>query len=1222
MRRTLVCHRLCLGSIVRIALLVCAIGWASTALAVTGVYRKATGTAAPALPKSILLNVITAPQVETPVGFPVTTGVPFADGQLATRDLERLRIIDDRGQTVPAQFSARGVYPHSGNVRWLGIDFQIAPAVEHYRLEFAGGPPAPHRSAIHVDSSGPKLVVSTGDLTAEIPKRGGMLGRVWLGGKLMIEQGEADGNWFTSRDGTRYDEVHARDVRAVVERGGPLHTVIRVDGRYADGRGTDACRWTARLHFHAGQPLIHIVHTFTWMGRADRFGIRDLAISFGLAQSAQAAAADRSDDTVGDWVTRPPSGNRVSLFEFLIEHALFHYYLTGDQRSLDVAREYAAALKACIQSDPDWARNFVARMNNSLSRWFFQRLEELAILYEQFGDPWFERKASELFELAIDLSDSSGIRREKAHGARRAGTTTAGGESARREPDRAAPPLELVAAGKPRAVIVVGAGATPALGNAVRELRDDIAQVSGVRLPVVPEDKLSAGRSATVIIAVGGTRLAAKAGLHVVSSDPEAFRIVRRGNTLYLLGSDSPPYERFFKSSLGSGIEYAVYEFLERVCEIRWLRPGAAGTFVPHKSTLTVGDIDIEQAPSYQYRFMNYWYEGKAARILGTPEWKQRAKRQTDELHEWMKHNKMNDCRVIPGGHAFVKIVPKTEYAKHPDYFALVKGSRKPGGTHHSGWQLCTTNPGVIDRAVQYARRRFRSGALVVSITPNDGMGFCECERCRALDDPNWKDERGRVVLSNRIATFVNEVARRLKDEFPDQFVGSESYSRYKEPPRGIQFEPNVMLWLTNRQYYNWVPGRREKFYAFYEKWRSVQPHVFVLSSEFLTDQFRWGTPWAILPLDAEVIRWAGQQTQFTTRSGPAAIQNDWGNNGILYYTTARLLWNSRQDPNVLMHDYCTTMYGLAAAPMRKYWDRLAEGERDWQQRLKEQPRGINVVFQMPEFHSRTVRHDCRDLLRRAATLAETSWSQANVAFSTKGFEYTDMTTHGIETYLQLFRATTKAEMERLTGDLRSTWARRRALIEAQRDENIVGYGQFQLMVLNAAKFGAQQSHEQHFAFFETIEPEKLQNPDLEQPLWGNWYRFPWGPEARWTTRQAHAGRRSVSIVGNGSVGQFLALVPGRKYRLTGWVRTDGVRSAGIRVYSFKQPAFMWLYRLALQRWQMTTRAGKRFITGSSPWQPVACEIVPKAAVVLIECFNNDTGEAFFDDFTLEPAGR
>ncbi len=65
-------------------------------------------------------------------------------------------------------------------------------------------------------------------------------------------------------------------------------------------------------------------------------------------------------------------------------------------------------------------------------------------------------------------------------------------------------------------------------------------------------------------------------------------------------------------------------------------------------------------------------------------------------------------------------------FAQHPDWFALVNDQRRPP-------QMCTTNPEVIARMVDYV---LRGKEDIMNISPSDGGGFCECDRCRALDVP------------------------------------------------------------------------------------------------------------------------------------------------------------------------------------------------------------------------------------------------------------------------------------------------------------------------------------------------------------------------------------------------------------------------------------------------------------------------------------------------------
>jgi hypothetical protein len=126
----------------------------------------------------------------TPEHWPVTTGVPFRDGQLGEEKLNTLRVETDSGQAIPAQFEVRGRYPRSRNVRWLGVSFQLDPNAKAYRLVLGDKPdkPAPdHADAIRIAETQDAWVVTTGPLRAEIPRQGGLLGRVWLKDELLLE---------------------------------------------------------------------------------------------------------------------------------------------------------------------------------------------------------------------------------------------------------------------------------------------------------------------------------------------------------------------------------------------------------------------------------------------------------------------------------------------------------------------------------------------------------------------------------------------------------------------------------------------------------------------------------------------------------------------------------------------------------------------------------------------------------------------------------------------------------------------------------------------------------------------------------------------------------------------------------------------------------------------------------------------------------------------------
>jgi hypothetical protein len=258
--------------------------------------------AAAASDVKIILNVDLPKGHKALAGWPVTTGVPLKDGQVTPGDYGRLRVETESGKALPAQFEARGKYLHSGQVKWLGVSFQLEPDVTRYRLVLGGTPGAPHPTPVFLRKGDAGYTVATGDFQVEVPHCGAMLSRATLGGKEVLRQGPDDGNWLKTLDGDRHRE---KSRKVTVEREGPLHTSLKVEGVYEDPRANASCGWIARLHFYAGRPDIEITHTFLWRGDHTRLKIKELALSFGLGAKASMAAADTSDDDQGSFLARP-----------------------------------------------------------------------------------------------------------------------------------------------------------------------------------------------------------------------------------------------------------------------------------------------------------------------------------------------------------------------------------------------------------------------------------------------------------------------------------------------------------------------------------------------------------------------------------------------------------------------------------------------------------------------------------------------------------------------------------------------------------------------------------------------------------------------------------------------------------------------------------------------------------------------------------------------------
>ncbi|MGY8719774.1 MAG: DUF4838 domain-containing protein, partial [Verrucomicrobiia bacterium] len=136
-----------------------------------------------------------------------------------------------------------------------------------------------------------------------------------------------------------------------------------------------------------------------------------------------------------------------------------------------------------------------------------------------------------------------------------------------------------------------------------------------------------------------------------------------------------------------------------------------------------------------------------------------------------MRRNRLGWVRSAVFGHSWFdafNLRNDESFKTHPEWFALVNGKRRPP-------QLCTTHPEVIDRMVAHVLNGKQD---IRHISPSDGGGFCECERCRALDVPGLLSYDGKTVqLSDRIFTYANEIARRVREANPEKGCGMFAYT-------------------------------------------------------------------------------------------------------------------------------------------------------------------------------------------------------------------------------------------------------------------------------------------------------------------------------------------------------------------------------------------------------------------------------------------------------------
>ena len=438
-------------------------------------------------------------------------------------------------------------------------------------------------------------------------------------------------------------------------------------------------------------------------------------------------------------------------------------------------------------------------------------------------------------------------------------------------------PVRITAGGEALSRIVFPQESTEVLRPIAAELLEEIRKATGADLPLSGVSPLPSGP----VIVLGTSRdfpkEAAAFGLDRLG--PEGIAVCSTDNRLWLLGN-SPV-----------AVRHAVNAFLETV-GFRWFFPDPAWTVVPKCPDLTVG-IRLVAQPAFAFR--RIWYG-----------WGPRTPELRKDYDAWMKHNRQGGGFRVDCSHAWARYVPPRLFAQHPDWFALVKGKRKPP-------QLCVSNPEMQRHFINgvLAALRKHSDRNMISVEANDGAGYCECRDCRAVG-----------TISDQVFTLANSAARAVRRDFPGKWVGLYAYADHAEPPH-FRLEPNVYVQVTTGFRYTKLSfdkqvqafrdlGARLGVYDYF----SVYPWDFDLPGAAKAGRVH---------LLAEAIR---KYRDLGLSTYTAESSCNWGPNGPGYWIAAHLMWDPDLDSHVLLHDFCRHAFGDAAAPMQRLYERWGRGER------------------------------------------------------------------------------------------------------------------------------------------------------------------------------------------------------------------------------------------------------------------------------------------------------
>ena len=343
------------------------------------------------------------------------------------------------------------------------------------------------------------------------------------------------------------------------------------------------------------------------------------------------------------------------------------------------------------------------------------------------------------------------------------------------------------------------------------------------------------------------------------------------------------------------GISYAIYELLDRL-GCRWIVPGEIGEAIPQSRTVVMDETDIQQVPGTVSRSIIY----------------------ADDAFK--RRNRLGGFPYI-AGHALESYLSKTQLEQHPDWNAEIGGTRKLHACD-VGFRLCWANSAVATAVADSLIARLDQNPVpCISISPGDGVNFCECAECRALDSGDWDPSMSCIAITDRYVHFANRIAERVVTKHPHVKLGFLAYVQFTRPPLREKLHPALIPQLAPITYCRAhtiddpTCESRQRIRGLLEGWGKVSRNIAMYEYYFHLAEVAAPFPAIQRNLVELPIQYANRVTMWTPETLPNFESFTPG-----IYMGMRMAWNPQSDPRVILQDFFDKFYGDAAKPMAEYW--------------------------------------------------------------------------------------------------------------------------------------------------------------------------------------------------------------------------------------------------------------------------------------------------------------
>lgn len=404
---------------------------------------------------------------------------------------------------------------------------------------------------------------------------------------------------------------------------------------------------------------------------------------------------------------------------------------------------------------------------------------------------------------------------------------------------------------------------------------------------IVNDFKLDEDPGGRAILAVGQTRFAAEAdgeGLETFG-----FRIRRRGKAVIFTGGSD------------KGALYGVVRFLDRFCGVRFYMPGELFTSRPKKTPITLGGIDITDAP---------YVKVAASHTHGAP-----------EGGTFMTLHGL-DRRPTSHQHTmYHRFLPERYAEKYPKIFPTIDGERYVPQPGDQRWQPCFSEPTLVDAAVESATEFFREHQDIgyVAFSIQDAHVYSERDLASevvAAQIAKLGEKDGRVQgLSNLYWAWLNKVAERMEKTHPDKKIVGLVYGSVRMPPP-FKLHKNIIAWMVFKMSDIVIDQRFTDNLPYIKAWTDAASAV---------GHHDWSYGYGFLIPRIYTNYFQKTFLEFDKMGAPircayAEAGPNWGLDGPKLYLMARLWVDPHTDVEAELKQFCNDMFGPAAGEMLTYF--------------------------------------------------------------------------------------------------------------------------------------------------------------------------------------------------------------------------------------------------------------------------------------------------------------